>query len=209
MKKRSRGARADSTGPLGESDITSEHLEQSALAMATPPGTPAMAPPVQLTALVDEELELCGRRRSGSCSSHEDINFGRRRLHSAGKMRNRGLSMSSLVHEEVWEEDSGVEPWATRTFPLDDTEYEILFQDLPPPEQSLVRVGNRHASTTTRGGYTYSTATPENSNPTSPVPSSSNSSVIDDDPNDPEWTVVAGGEKPVPQPGLVLKLAKR
>ena len=119
----------------------------------------------------------------------------------------------------------GVDPWSCRTFPLDDADYEHLLHDNTPvpgppsttssPAETGVTSGGRttrhHLSTTTKGGYTYHTATPENSNPASPMPSSSNSSVMDDDPNDPEWTVVDGVEKPIlqTQSGIVLKLAKR
>ena len=93
--------------------------------------------------------------------------------------------------------------WVKRQFPLEGHEVSALYKDC-----------SQHVAGHVRSCVTFplTNGRPHSTNhPASPLSGSSTSSVIDEDPDDPEWTIV--GDRPVIVPkatcGLVLKLAKR
>lgn len=175
-----------------------------------------------------EEDEESMRKRSGSCSSRtdelkEDARgiTNRRRTGSlsgsqnnggipVGPGRGRGRSQSICDVETVYEVT--YLPWEERKFPLDDTGYEQLFKESPYGENAYVPRQTRRSTAAETTGVRVEgiPSTPNNSRPCSPAPSSSSSTIIEEDPNDPEWTIVSDAEnKSERRPSIVLKLAKR
>lgn len=124
--------------------------------------------------------------------------------------RDRSMSLSeererSGTGTPVQEVESLVPPWDTRVFPLNDEEFENLSKEYPPPSFTM-----KSPPTTplVSKGCASVDETPSSSVPPSPVESNC-SSILDDDPNDPEWTVITTAKPPQKQTGIVLKLAKR
>ena len=101
-------------------------------------------------------------------------------------------------------------PWEERRFPLDDTGYEQLFKESPYVENAYVPRQTRRSADTSGVRVEGIPSTPQTSRPCSPAQSSSSSTIIEEDPNDPEWTIVNESEgKSERRPSIVLKLAKR
>ena len=191
-------------------------------------------PPVVPSCSGEEE-----RVRSSSVSSREDM---RVRTLSTSSNRSRSVSISEdkltvALNRPDMELIRTYVPWTARDFPLSEDDVTKLNCDMDQPvamETVTTPVTRKsrsnhpsHSAITTDLSdpsanssntnddpeVTFNTATPEDSNPSSPLASSGSSEIIDDDPNDPEWTVI--GDQKVqksatcPSSGLVLKLAKR
>ena len=171
-----------------------------------------------------EEEEVRVRKRSGSCSSRteelkeEARNISNRRRTGSisgsqsngmpGPGRGRGRSQSICDMEVVYEVTYF--PWEERRFPLDDTGYEQLFKESPYVENAYVPRQTRRSADTSGVRVEGIPSTPQTSRPCSPSQSSSSSTIIEEDPNDPEWTIVNESEgKSERRPSIVLKLAKR
>ncbi len=155
------------------------------------------------------------RRRTGSLSNSQ--NSG-----TPAQARGRGRSQSVCDVETVYEVTYN--PWEERCFPLDDTGFANLYKESPYGENAYVPrqtrrnsvvEGTSQVGTISRvvtGGVRVEglPGTPQNSRPCSPAQSSSSSTIIEEDPNDPEWTIVTETEaKSERKPSIVLKLAKR
>ena len=173
-----------------------------------------------------EEDEESMRKRSGSCSSRTEelkeeargVSISNRRRTGSlsgsqnngipGPGRGRGRSQSICDVEVVYEVTYF--PWEERKFPLDDTGYEQLFKESPYVENAYVPRQTRRSVDTSGVRVEGIPSTPLNSRPCSPAQSSSSSTIIEEDPNDPEWTIVNESEgKSERRPSIVLKLAKR
>ncbi|XP_041372074.1 KAT8 regulatory NSL complex subunit 1-like isoform X2 [Gigantopelta aegis] len=117
--------------------------------------------------------------------------------------RRERLSSGSTVEEmESAEPKMKVDPWPSRTFPLSDSEYDVMKAETPPmPERVRTRV--RIVSTPAR------CSTPSSSMPCSPLPSTSSDSVISEDPNDPEWNLSEVVEDDQKKGSVVLRITKR
>ena len=202
-KRAGRGARSDSTAsaasaPTPTVELTTVEFEPTPSALQTPPGTPA--PP-------DLPLNDDLPRRSNSISSRLDDFMGTgfpRRSGSFSRQRQRSGSLSlSESHDEP-----EVSPWERRTFPLCDSDLTQLKLD---SVEEPVRVLRPPPPAPSHAVMAAEAATPD-SGAVSPTPSSSSSDMIaEEDPDDPEWTVVGSEPQPKPRPntGIVLKLAKR
>ena len=173
-----------------------------------------------------EEDEESMRKRSGSCSSRTEelkeearvvVISNRRRTGSLsgsqnngtpGPGRGRGRTQSICDMEVVYEVT--YIPWEERGFPLDDIGYEQLFKESPYVENAYVPRQTRRSAESSGVRVEGIPSTPQNSRPCSPAQSSSSSTIIEEDPNDPEWTIVNESEgKSERRPSIVLKLAKR
>ena len=187
--------------PASPSDST--HFESlSSPGLLVPPATPT---------LPSDDTEE-GRQRSGSTSSLKHDDFVVKRSASVSKglsgLVHGGRGRSASIHADmhmVFEEERYIAPWPVRNFPLDDSEFELLSHERPPTPDVLDAPGPSFV--TTQINYD-NPVPPDGSTPTSPLGSSSNSSLADDDPNDPEWTC-STQQKSVPKLSLVLKLTKR
>lgn len=123
-------------------------------------------------------------------------------------------SRDSQLYELV--EMSFVDPWPDRTFPLAEEEYEQMKVVQPP----AVRVRRSRISSARISLVSeYSTSRHQDdsmsgsSRPCSPLPSTSSGSVVgEEDPDDPEWTLINGDKEekdrvPLKQ-SVVLKLKR-
>ena len=164
----------------------------------TPPATPA--PPDDLLLEVGE-----GRPRSGSVTLAAAADGC-----SPPGCRSRSLSetrASSPVGTGV--APRAVSPWTARRFPLAAVDLAQLAASVRPVAATRA-ASVRPAAAPADGAYPYDDTTPPSeSTGASPAPSSSNSSLLDEDPDDPEWTVVAHQRPPPTPSSLVLKLSKR
>jgi len=89
---------------------------------------------------------------------------------------------------------NSVYQWEPRIFPLREVESVRLFDDTVPPPPARNRGGEY--------------ATPGDGDDTSSSTESSSSIPDEEDPNDPEWTVVARPGDDVTKPSFLLKIAK-
>ena len=201
-QKSRRSARTESTSTVASDPASPDgmHFDGLSPQLLVPPSTPT---------LPSEEADEV-RQRSGSTSSvkHEDVPVKRTASVSKGLGFGHGRGRTSSIHLDLgMEEERYVAPWMLRDFPLDDGEYEYLFCERPPtPVTTYLRVPA--PSSIVRDTGDDSTVSLDGSRPASPLGSSSNSSLADDDPNDPEWTISAQ-QRSAPKLGLVLKLTKR
>lgn len=134
-----------------------------------------------------------------------NVRLQERRRTMSGKDGSSGTTTPDI-------EGPPIVPFEPRTFPLSDEEYRDLLEISAQPDEPAVLVASevlQDSSNVTleRVGepvVALRSHTPE-------LPSSTSGSVVDeqDDPNDPEWTVISN-EKPVQrQSSIVLKLTKR
>ncbi len=188
------------------------------------------------------EDSLKYRARSGSCSSRTEelkeeargvakiVNRRRTGSVSTGKGQGRGRGRSvSMGEVEVFYECTYT-PWKQRCFPLSDYDCESIQRDNQFVETAYIpRRPSRHVNSSASTSQAAPSQPAPTSNsvqvegiPSTPITSrspspgansSSSSTIIDDDPNDPEWTVISEGNNMKPERGggigLVLKLAKR
>lgn len=210
LKKRGRGSRSDSKA--SNTEPATPEADSALAALHTPPNTPAS----NTKAAGHEESDEM-RKRSGSCSSRTDDTEGRHRSESRRRMGSMSRSRSQSIGEERYkmEPEFYVDPWEIRTFPLSEEEYNKMFQ-----QSSSTSTSNSSASCSVtiqaldgNKNTIFGTSTPEDSVPCSPHSSTSSEVIDEDDPNDPEWTVVAGEKEreklSLKTPTIVLKLAKR
>jgi hypothetical protein len=182
--------------------------------LVTPPSTPGN---VHSKLNNDTDLDLVRvetmRDRSGSTSSRADSTDG---YPTHRRDSFRGRAGSNCEERTQYEQQITVTPWEKRIFPLQDVDFVKLFND-PPSMESPVRSTRRSSAqlneTIKRVQSlpvlsTQHTETPTYSEPGSPL-SSSASEILEEDPNDPEWTVVSDAAKPLKEMPLVLKLSKR
>ena len=194
-----------SPDPLSpEASLNSDSLFSSSLnkeaSLSTPPATPS-ASKLTPAAVGGEDANMAG------------TSYSRRRSGSIGSKRDRALSINedrASTPDLLQQEYPIVAPFEPRKFPLTEEDLEVIRNPAPEiPEEMPVSAAPTPLSV--KSTFSYESATPENSNPCSPLPSSSASSIIEDDPNDPEWTVVNNERQAttVTKSGIVLKLAKR
>jgi len=175
--------------------------------LVTPPNTPA-GPSTSFTPGIEDAVEE-ERHRSGSvCSVRREESGERRRNSSASSRSDRRRSMSHSEERQRNDtlndvDDEEVTPWPDRQFPLTDFDHEALYMERPKAvvtevtEQQMIIKG-------------VTMANPLMSEPPSPAQSSESEMVEEDDPNDPEWSVITERTAPTQKlGGLVLKLAKR
>jgi hypothetical protein len=112
-----------------------------------------------------------------------------------------------------------IPPWEPREFPIPEDEYEVMKAEMEEvinraPTPPIVTRAMSHTAmlpqTAMLPPSQSEPVTPVHSSPPSPLPSTSSgsagASMLEEDPDDPEWTVVS----PEPRPrNIVLKLAKR
>ncbi|KAL5011135.1 hypothetical protein ScPMuIL_013440 [Solemya velum] len=135
----------------------------------------------------------------------DDIN--RRRSSSVSSGR-KSISLEENSRESFYDFDfrsPKYESWTPRCFPLTEDEYEDMLT-VQPPASILIPVCN---TPETPHVPRSEILTPSSSHPCSPMPSTSSGSIIGEDPNDPEWTVIGDKVTPKQQLSVVLKLAKR
>ena len=189
MQRRGRGSRT-------ESGTLSPGPDSEAAAAATPPATPLPKPSSE----TEEEV----LNRSGSFSSRPEEGPRRRASSISKGSHSRSASQGEERNRTWYQADTTIAPWPQRTFPLGDVELDALTMDRPPeppPDRPSI-VQNLPGSSQSQPLFTLDPETP-----TSPLSSVGDT---EEDPNDPEWTVItekntAQGQKPC----LVLKLAKR
>ncbi|CAN7982872.1 unnamed protein product [Ixodes hexagonus] len=109
----------------------------------------------------------------------------------------------------TWAFCCDMEPYEPRSFPLADAEFEAMLANslhlLPSPPASPAREAGSESESAEPVAETTMEPAAVEPEPDSPVSSESSAPLVTDDPNDPEWTVVASEQKQ----NLVLKLTKR
>lgn len=122
------------------------------------------------------------RRRSSSVSS--------RRQSFSLTFEESSMDMVDITYHD---------PWPERTFPLEEDEYESM-KAVQPPATVITRRRIPSARMSLVSEFENSKlddSTPSSSRPCSPLPSSSSGSYAgEEDPNDPEWTVMSGEKTP-------------
>ena len=166
--------------------------------------------------VTEDTTPAAPRSRSGSCNKTAwRERSGSSHSEDRAKTATPEMNRTKTATPDLWEAPE-VAPWQKRVFPLSEDDYERMktepttpTRSAPPrcyPRNNLVSSTTSAATPTPLSLKTFDvTGTPANSNPCSPLASSSSGSILEDDPNDPEWTVV----QPERKPGIVLKLAKR
>lgn len=122
------------------------------------------------------------RRRSSSVSS--------RRQSISLSFEDNSMDMVDITYHD---------PWPERTFPLAEEEYESMKAVQPPATNSCRRriPSARMSLVSEFENSKLDDSTPSSSRPCSPLPSSSSGSYAgEEDPNDPEWTVMSGEKTP-------------
>lgn len=191
FNKRGRGSRTDSgthtPDPISpEASLADSQIEIPIVSSLLTTSTTTKAD--ACTALADDCDQLFSTM-AGNTTVAETVQ--RRRSSSLPKLSGKAHESSSTLS------------WVKRQFPIGGTDLENLYREYP---RAVVDQEPAHVTFPLTNGTLQRTSHPE-----SPASGSSTSSVIDEDPDDPEWTIV--GDKPMIVPksnsGLVLKLAKR
>ncbi|XP_064643381.1 KAT8 regulatory NSL complex subunit 1-like [Lineus longissimus] len=197
--KRNRGSRTESGAatpdPMGQPEHSPNEpnlVSSFNSGFGTPPSTP-------IGGVRFEE----GRRRSGSISC------------SYGSKRERDRSLSGDHLDRMFTstpefEEVLIPPWEPREFPISEEEYDGMKREMEDVINRVPTPPIVMEESEMLPPMQSEPVTPINSSPPSPLPSTSSGSagvsMLEEDPNDPEWTVVS----PEPRPrNIVLKLAKR
>ncbi|XP_074652678.1 KAT8 regulatory NSL complex subunit 1-like [Tubulanus polymorphus] len=170
LLRRARSSRTDS-GTATPDPLSPDCFVETPAAVASPP--PPQTPSIGFTFKDDT------RRRSSSFSGL--IPPAPRRDRSvSSEGRQQSIFIAADNDDEFYEEE--VLPWQPRTFPISEDELTKMKSVTDDDVMPVVM--------TTRTMDKLKLGTPASSNPGSPLPSTSSTSSVTDDPYDPEWTIL-------------------
>ncbi|XP_075222382.1 non-specific lethal 1 isoform X2 [Lycorma delicatula] len=198
-------SRAESSGantPDPMSPVTTENLKEGGSPITSPPATPLAA----VSEIDGNDMPL--QNMQATVIRHGP---GRRRTISLSQAQTRLTCQATRCEKDDTRPNTPVDfppevvlPYEPRTFPLSDEVYEKMLNAMPPghpcsstPSSSIMpapceQVDNTGGNITARNCTSSSTTTVEErgltSRPSTPL-SDSTESAIEEDPNDPEWTV--------------------
>ncbi|XP_077993067.1 KAT8 regulatory NSL complex subunit 1-like isoform X1 [Glandiceps talaboti] len=166
---------------------------------------------LQRRGLSDKVSSLVKLEKSSSLAKSErSSSLGKSEKSSPLEKSQSTKSLEELGLEEILIE---VNPWENRDFPLSEQEVAAMEGSSPPPspKQSTVTKKEPNPTIDTPKLITNTTEFEKMSRTATPddFENEVSSEEDNDDPNDPEWTVIAPDKGNGPKPTIVLKLAKR